>query len=648
MDNTTLHTFLFHCPTALRTLVLLGSWDNFTRPYSLEVDARRGGSYWRGCFTFSDIICDGDPKDLVSKRNGPLKMGGTYWYYYKVDDDEECHDPSKPSTTVCPLLPGQRLNVLEVPSEGHSRSLSEPLDGFTRNPSDRYLTPVPPAPLKPLPSPRLSSASPGASPMPPPSPWMPRSATIPQTEAFLSPNVVRHARSVSASPHMPSTPLFADFRSLKDKLAAKRAASRARSSSKSQELDIGSPVLISTTNGDLNLIPLASYRSAPTSATREAHSANVSPVRPVPTIRREFSPLTSHPVNPDRDSLFAPRGPLVQTPKIERRRSHIPSTIVTSEFRLGQGRIRANSADTRRTQHYLFSNDPWLSSPKLEEDFGWDAPEVVENMPPMPTLQRPSSLAPPNASERPTSRHGESRSPSLRHVALDKELPELPQCVTPVALATCHYVSPAEMPTAEELMDEYGIEDLEDDEVLGDLIQEYEEKPRSHFSTWSSDSMAYTCSTLDDEAVYSPTLGSLTSNSESGSPQTLSPRFSYADADQHDRTPTIIENILDDQDDEPQYTPLSASPPKLDDLRISTFGSDLFSLDIQHAEAAPRRQAACFGLGFHYSLPEDDTTSKATITESSLRIEPVVQRESSASQLNVLMNEFGYLGDAVI
>jgi hypothetical protein len=100
MDNTTLHTFLLyvyssvppnegfrltsppsHCPAALRSLVLLGSWDNFTRPYSLELDKKRGPNFWRGCFTFSDIICEGDPKNLVPKRNGPLKMGGTYWYY---------------------------------------------------------------------------------------------------------------------------------------------------------------------------------------------------------------------------------------------------------------------------------------------------------------------------------------------------------------------------------------------------------------------------------------------------------------------------------------------------------------------------------------------------------------------------------------
>lgn len=354
-------------------------------------------------------------------------------------------------------------------------------------------------------------------------------------------------------------------------------------------------------------------------------------------------------MDPDRDSIFAQQDSgAEEKPRIERRRSHIPSTIVTSEFKLGQGRIRANSADTRRTQHYLFSNDPWLSSPRLDGNFVWDAPEVVEDVPPMPTLQRPSSLVPPSALERPTSRHGESRSPSLRQVALDKELPELPRYITPAPLFACSDASSTELPVEKRPQQEHEPEEADDDEVLSDLITEYEDQPRSHFSTWSSDSMAYTCSTPDDDDVYSPTFGSLTSISELGSLQRLSQRFSYAEADQHNRTPTIIEEVLDTQDEKSQPSSLSASPPTLDDLRISTFGSDLFSLDIQHAEAAPRRQAACFGLGFHYSLPEDDTTSKVTITECTLRAEPLVQRESSVSQLNVLMDEFGYLGDAVI
>jgi hypothetical protein len=413
---------------------------------------------------------------------------------------------------------------------------------------------------------------------------------------------------------MPSTPLFADFRGLKDKIASKRTSSRSRSSSKSRELEIGSPVLVSSTVGDLNLIPLASYRASATSAPREA-SSKTSSSRSIPTIRKQFSPLGSHPVQ--RDVVVGRTELAVEAPTpIRRRRSHVPSTIITSEFKLAQGRIRANSADTRRTQHYLFSNDPWLSSPKYENSVeSFDATDS-----PLPTLQRPArTLAPP---ERPTSSHGGS-SPSLRLTPSDKDLPELPRYATSLA---CNDV-PVELP-AEDLLQEDDDEE-EDDGVLSDIITEYEDQPhsQSHFSTWSTDSLRYNS---DNSVIHSPTFSSLTSN---------------------DSDPDIPEYQSLHFMPHPQSSTDSAPPPRLEDLRISTpprladfaFGSDLFALDIQHADSAPRRQAACFGLGFQYSLPEDETTSKTTITQVA---EPgvQVQRESSMS----LMDEFGFLGGAVI
>src|SRR5688572_27554314 len=72
-----------------------------------------------------------------------------------VDDSDEYHNPAQPSTTVCPLLPGQRLNILEIPMETRSRSSSGSSVSsgvFTRDPQDKFLNPTPP---KPLPSPRL-------------------------------------------------------------------------------------------------------------------------------------------------------------------------------------------------------------------------------------------------------------------------------------------------------------------------------------------------------------------------------------------------------------------------------------------------------------------------------------------------------------
>jgi hypothetical protein len=256
-------------------------------------------------------------------------------------------------------------------------------------------------------------------------------------------------------------------------------------------------------------------------------------------------------------------------------------------------------------------------------------------------------LALPAVPERPTSSHS-SHSPSLRLTPSDKDLPALPRYVKQTPLSACNDAAPVELP-AEELFSQGHLEG-DDDGVLSDLIMDYEDKLQSHFSTWSADSMAFSCSTPDNDAVYSPTFSSLTSNcSDEDAPQHLSLHFSYVMQDpESQRESALLDKPSPAHEDDFFTHSLSPTPPKLDDLRISTFGPDLFNLDIQHAESAPRRQAACFGLGFHYSLPEDETTSKTTITQSTLQHEPSVQRESSMSQLTGLMDEFGYLGEAVI
>jgi hypothetical protein len=117
MDPTTLVTFLFKAPPEARTVELLGSWDNFTRPYLMEQDRRRGSGSWSGCFKFEHIIFDGDTSNWNKPRSGGLKQGGTYWYYFRLNDEVEAYDDAKEYTTTCPLLPGQPVNVIEVPSE---------------------------------------------------------------------------------------------------------------------------------------------------------------------------------------------------------------------------------------------------------------------------------------------------------------------------------------------------------------------------------------------------------------------------------------------------------------------------------------------------------------------------------------------------
>ncbi|KAJ5682788.1 hypothetical protein N7462_005953 [Penicillium macrosclerotiorum] len=155
MTSTTLMTFLLVTNPEIRSVKLLGSWDNFSRPYAMERDKRVGPGHWRGCHTFTDIIGDGPPGDKVQWRSGGLKMGQTYWYYYLLDEDVEYFNQAEPVTTKCPLLPGQPVNVLNVPiilpdSRSHVRSnsnSSQKSEHRTMNPEDKFMNPrKPPKP----------------------------------------------------------------------------------------------------------------------------------------------------------------------------------------------------------------------------------------------------------------------------------------------------------------------------------------------------------------------------------------------------------------------------------------------------------------------------------------------------------------------
>ncbi|THV69273.1 hypothetical protein D6D19_02190 [Aureobasidium pullulans] len=148
MDSTTLVTFLYKSRPDVRSVELFGSWDNFSTAYRMQCDGHRGRGVWTGCHSFANIICDGERINPLRTRNGALKQGGTYWYYYKLDDDEEVCDPTTSTTYACPLLPGQMVNILDVPIEvieAPQRVCSASADlpttieiPMTTNPEDRY------------------------------------------------------------------------------------------------------------------------------------------------------------------------------------------------------------------------------------------------------------------------------------------------------------------------------------------------------------------------------------------------------------------------------------------------------------------------------------------------------------------------------
>ncbi|KAL8381707.1 hypothetical protein RB595_005811 [Gaeumannomyces hyphopodioides] len=143
MQSPTLVTFFLETSPSTRTVHLRGSWDNFTKAYTMERDARRDRGQWKGCHSF---------------KNGGLKMGKTYHYYYELDGSTEVHDPSLPSTTACPSLPGQPVNTIHVPFEMPTRKRSASLssvrdcDFMTVKPEHKFVPTrvAPPDPEPPL------------------------------------------------------------------------------------------------------------------------------------------------------------------------------------------------------------------------------------------------------------------------------------------------------------------------------------------------------------------------------------------------------------------------------------------------------------------------------------------------------------------
>ncbi|KAH6687362.1 hypothetical protein F5X68DRAFT_10185 [Plectosphaerella plurivora] len=129
----------------------------------MERDVRRDRGQWRGCYSFKDIVCD-DDQGAGPKRNGGLKMGHTYYYYYELDGSYETHDHNVPSTTHCPYLPGQLVNTLEVPNEHVLRKRSASLSSMrsinfmTTNPRDKFITPRPAPRVPEFPTQRLGTA----------------------------------------------------------------------------------------------------------------------------------------------------------------------------------------------------------------------------------------------------------------------------------------------------------------------------------------------------------------------------------------------------------------------------------------------------------------------------------------------------------
>jgi len=134
--------FALRTSSNVKTVHLLGSWDNYNGQLPLSKDTAKSGG-WKGTFRF---------------QGATLKQGQRYWYYYIVDGYHVSHDPAREFTTE--PTTGRKLNVLDIPaaksssaaapapaqSKRHSRRVSADV------PKGRALSPskiVSPKPIKP-------------------------------------------------------------------------------------------------------------------------------------------------------------------------------------------------------------------------------------------------------------------------------------------------------------------------------------------------------------------------------------------------------------------------------------------------------------------------------------------------------------------
>jgi hypothetical protein len=101
-------SFSLRVSSGVKTVHLIGSWDNYSNQLPLSKDkSSSSGKSWKGTFRFS---------------SGTLQPGERYWYYYIVDGYHCAANPSVPS--IVEPTTGRELNILDVPEEKEKSSSS--------------------------------------------------------------------------------------------------------------------------------------------------------------------------------------------------------------------------------------------------------------------------------------------------------------------------------------------------------------------------------------------------------------------------------------------------------------------------------------------------------------------------------------------
>ncbi|KAG0646058.1 hypothetical protein D0Z07_8353 [Hyphodiscus hymeniophilus] len=113
-------SFNLRTSSSVKTVHLLGSWDNYAGQLPLSKDkASSKSGAWKGTFRFQGTT---------------LQSGQRYWYYYIIDGYHVSHDPGQSSTTE--PTTGRVLNILDVPHE-KSSSKSSKTSSSSKHSSDK-------------------------------------------------------------------------------------------------------------------------------------------------------------------------------------------------------------------------------------------------------------------------------------------------------------------------------------------------------------------------------------------------------------------------------------------------------------------------------------------------------------------------------
>ncbi|KAK5266745.1 hypothetical protein LTR99_007357 [Exophiala xenobiotica] len=632
MAPTTLMTFLVRVPPKTRSVSLYGSWDNFSTAYPMQRDTRTGPEHWSGCHSFSNIICDGGHQSTGTPREGGLRMGGTYWYYYTLDDDIEFHNSAEPSTTACPLLPGQLVNVLNVPfalssSRSRNDSVSSTSSEFrTMDPSDKFMNPRP-VPAKPF-LPRLKTSPPLAQ-----QPW----------PSSSSPVSADHRRGRSSSSRGPSQPSSA-------------TTLRIGRLSKKPSLEAPSRSVSRGSNRSAGIIGAIRALKSPRIA---------SPDSALDRGRPEYSPAPFLSRGSARRSVTPPSSTVESAQPLEF--TDLPSAAPTGGLALrqdfdakvqGSAPVTIASFAQHRRQRSLSREPSSLRNPLTMGS----TPERKQPEPtstpyrPLETLKEVASPATTPGQPLTAVKIEAQRSSDDGQVPIDleKRLPTLPNTPSSAYPPSSVDGSPTQhlLAEMENLQSRFSSTTIE----TGSNVDSYIDKERSHFSDWTlsttriSPKSEYSSSVIDIEPMSPP----------------VDEDCGFADF----KTIEIVNQAKTPNDMQTEEYPHSQPNGLPTALSLSTISSVVSSAaPSSHADLDSAKEASFSWSKFqHYSLPSEEVSSGVTLkpTDTHEIVSPLVLGDHHrpaefrpqvtglgetslphSSSMQQLLDELSYLGGMI-